>query len=101
MLCWQAIPGSMRLAPSAAPTPGHQSGALAMSQSFVLHSSPAKSGGSIRLPLALRWLRAMEMWLARRQGWQDLNSLDDRMLKDVGVTREQALRGARKPFWER
>jgi len=40
------------------------------------------------------------MWLARRQRWQDLNSLDDRMLKDVGITREQTLRGAGNPFWK-
>jgi uncharacterized protein YjiS (DUF1127 family) len=40
------------------------------------------------------------MWLARRQRWQDLNSLDDRMLKDVGITREQARRGAGNPFWK-
>jgi uncharacterized protein YjiS (DUF1127 family) len=38
------------------------------------------------------------MWLARRQGWQDLNLLDDRMLKDVGIPREQVIRNARQPF---
>jgi uncharacterized protein YjiS (DUF1127 family) len=48
----------------------------------------------------LSWLTVIEMWLARRRRWQDLNSLDDRMLKDVGITREQAYRGAGKPFWK-
>jgi len=29
-----------------------------------------------------------------------LKNLDDRMLKDIGLTREQAMREARKPFWK-
>ena len=70
-----------------------------MSQSIVLQQRPARSGAEIRLPMLWRAIGAVEMWLARRQGWQDLNSLDDRMLKDVGFTREQAFRGAGKPFW--
>jgi uncharacterized protein YjiS (DUF1127 family) len=51
--------------------------------------------------MLLGLVRAIDMWLARRQGWQDLNLLDDRMLKDVGITREQVVRNARQPFWER
>ena len=70
-----------------------------MSQSFVLQPYPAKSGARSRLPTLSRWIRAIDMWLARRQGWQDLNLLDDRMLKDVGITREQVIRTARQPFW--
>lgn len=69
-----------------------------MSQSFVLQRRRTKSGGGTGSPMWLSWLTAIEMWLARRQGWQDLNSLDDRMLKDVGITREQALRGTGQPF---
>ena len=34
------------------------------------------------------WVRSMETWLIRRQGWQDLNSLDDHLLRDVGFSRE-------------
>jgi uncharacterized protein YjiS (DUF1127 family) len=45
------------------------------------------------------WVHAIKVWLARRQGWQDLNLMDDRMLKDVGITREQVARNARQPFW--
>jgi uncharacterized protein YjiS (DUF1127 family) len=43
-------------------------------------------------------IRAIDMWLARRQGWQDLNLLDDRMLKHVGITRQQVVRKVRHPF---
>jgi uncharacterized protein YjiS (DUF1127 family) len=69
-----------------------------MSQSFVLQPYPARSGARSGLPVPSGWLRAISRWLARRQGWQDLNLLDDRMLKDVGITREQVVRNARPPF---
>ena len=37
--------------------------------------------------------------LARQRTRRALAQLDDRMLADVGITREQALREAEKPFW--
>jgi uncharacterized protein YjiS (DUF1127 family) len=69
-----------------------------MSQSFILQPRRARSGAKIRLPMLANLIRALDMWLARRQGWQDLNLLDDRMLKDVGITRQQVVRKARQPF---
>lgn len=46
------------------------------------------------LALALRWIdRARQRRL--------LAELDDRLLADIGITREDALREARKPFWRR
>jgi uncharacterized protein YjiS (DUF1127 family) len=69
-----------------------------MSQTFVLEPYPAKFGARSRLPMLSGWVQAINMWLARRQGWQDLNLLDDRMLKDVGIPREQVIRNARQPF---
>ena len=39
------------------------------------------------------------MWQRRRER-QALLELDDRLLEDVGVTREQALRQASKWFWQ-
>jgi uncharacterized protein YjiS (DUF1127 family) len=39
------------------------------------------------------------IWLNRRQGRRDLRELDDRLLADVGISREDALWEARKPFW--
>jgi uncharacterized protein YjiS (DUF1127 family) len=57
----------------------------------------------------LRWLGTVidrerrhqlrfELEKARQRGL--LKDLDDRMLKDIGLTREQAEREARKPFWK-
>jgi uncharacterized protein YjiS (DUF1127 family) len=45
------------------------------------------------------WIRTLEIWLVRRKGWQDLSQLDDRMLEDVGISREEVLWKAGKPFW--
>ncbi len=45
----------------------------------------------------LRWLcRAM----ARQRQRRALAELDDRLLRDVGLTRDQAQDEAHKPFWK-
>ena len=46
-----------------------------------------------------RWAGILAVWLDRRQGRQDLSTLDDRLLADVGISREKAFWEARKPFW--
>lgn len=47
-----------------------------------------------------RWIatlmRTHERWRQR----QDLRELEDHLLRDVGITREQAQYEASKPFWE-
>ncbi|MBN9560280.1 MAG: DUF1127 domain-containing protein [Alphaproteobacteria bacterium] len=45
---------------------------------------------------AIGWLR--EGWRRRRTRLY-LTQLDERMLKDIGVTRVEAAREAAKPFW--
>lgn len=46
--------------------------------------------------------RRRQLWVeldkARQRGL--LKDLDDRMLADIGIVREQADREARKPFWK-
>jgi uncharacterized protein YjiS (DUF1127 family) len=44
-------------------------------------------------------IHIIALWLNRRHGRQELRSLDDEQLKDVGISREDALREADKPFW--
>lgn len=57
----------------------------------------ALSNAAFNLPttayaVAVKWQKRAEM---RRH----LNELDDRLLDDIGITREQAGREAEKPFW--
>ena len=39
------------------------------------------------------------MWMARIRQRRQLVELDDRTLRDIGVSRDEALREAAKPFW--
>lgn len=41
----------------------------------------------------------LRIWIQRHRQRQRLASLSLRMLKDVGISPEQAAREARKPFW--
>lgn len=65
----------------------------------------------LRLPAVSAWSRVgavataaarlVRLWADRAQGRRALRHLDDHLLKDIGLTRGQALREAGKPFWER
>ncbi len=39
------------------------------------------------------------LWQRRHTQRRELGELDDRLLRDIGITREQAWREAGKPFW--
>lgn len=41
----------------------------------------------------------VSLWRSRYQERRALKKLDDRMLNDIGITRDQALEEANKPFW--
>jgi uncharacterized protein YjiS (DUF1127 family) len=45
------------------------------------------------------WIHDVWMWLSRRHAYQDLSSLDDRLLDDVGIPRE-VVRQLGKPPWQ-
>jgi uncharacterized protein YjiS (DUF1127 family) len=45
------------------------------------------------------WLRALGHMVERWQQRQTLIELDDHIVRDVGISREQAVREAQKPFW--
>jgi uncharacterized protein YjiS (DUF1127 family) len=48
------------------------------------------------------WLRTLGFWIDRSQQRRQLGELaelNDYLLKDIGVSREEAMREAEKPFW--
>jgi len=56
----------------------------------------ARAGGVMNLGYVLRMLRGMQDRHAARQA---LARMDDRLLADIGISREQALAEASKPLW--
>ena len=48
---------------------------------------------------AKRLLKTLEVWIDRVRQRRQLATLDDRMLKDIGITRIEANREIAKPFW--
>ena len=48
----------------------------------------------------LRWCAWCAWCSARSRQRQDLAQLDDRLLKDIGKTRQEAIAEAAKPFWK-
>ena len=44
-------------------------------------------------------LEALRTWQHRCHGRHALRHLDDRLLKDIGLSRAAAVREASKPFW--
>jgi len=45
------------------------------------------------------WIRAVWIWLSRRHAYQDLSSLDDRLLDDVGILREVVRQLGKARWW--
>ena len=43
--------------------------------------------------------RYVVVWARRRRQRQQLKDLDDHLLRDIGISRAQADREMRKPFW--
>ena len=64
-------------------------------KSVVLNQIGAKRDSKERLDYLAVWQR----WLQRYRSRRLLLQLDRGQLKDIGITREEALEEARKPFW--
>ncbi len=49
---------------------------------------------------AAQWvLGTLRQWRRRSREREQLSHMDERMLKDIGITRGEALRLSSKPFW--
>lgn len=76
-----------------------------MSRSYGHTSSaPLRTGGQINLLSLIGAgfslvLETALTWLQRDRDRRTLQSLDDRLLRDIGVSRAQVEDEARKPFW--
>jgi uncharacterized protein YjiS (DUF1127 family) len=46
-------------------------------------------------------IQTVGVWLERVAQRRALRELDDRLLRDIGKTRQQAARESAKPFWKR
>jgi uncharacterized protein YjiS (DUF1127 family) len=75
-----------------------------MSCGSATHSSSAlpkirvAQSATVHVPSPFAWIPALQWMHDRWQQRQALLKLDDRLLRDIGITREQAEREARKLF---
>jgi len=51
-------------------------------------------------PVGGQLLALMTVWFQRAHQRRQLAALDDRALRDIGISREQAQTEAAKPFWK-
>lgn len=64
----------------------------------------ARIDGALGIPHAPRALgvaRRLAAWIDIGAQRRRLAELDERMLRDIGISREDALREAGRPFWDR
>lgn len=58
-----------------------------------------RSGGWLLAREVRRGAEALDRWHQRGRSRRQLMALDDRMLKDIGISRAEAEAEYRKPFW--
>jgi uncharacterized protein YjiS (DUF1127 family) len=68
-----------------------------MISTHVGRPRPIAPKQSRRLRLGL--LALLELWSERRRQRRALLELSDHVLKDIGISRSEALQEGRKPFW--
>jgi uncharacterized protein YjiS (DUF1127 family) len=65
----------------------------------ALREQEGRSPKEVARHLVYRAAGIVKVWRRRAETRGDLACLDDRMLADMGLTRQQALAEIRKPFW--
>ena len=61
---------------------------------------PTRPVAEILLKAAVWLVLALLRWQELAQQRRRLLALDDRMLKDIGITRAEAMREGTRPFWD-
>jgi uncharacterized protein YjiS (DUF1127 family) len=61
-------------------------------------AKPVRALGKVRR-LAVKLLKIIVIWQDRAEQRHALGALNERMLKDIGVSHADAYKEARKPFW--
>jgi len=74
------------------------SGTFPPTDSSIAANDRVRSGLPAR-PSPLAWLATLKRMHERWRRRQALLELDDRLLRDIGITRAEANREARKSFW--
>ncbi len=59
----------------------------------------AHQAGKSIFNLPSRILDSLYLWQTRINERREMTELDERMLKDAGISREEILRETSKPFW--
>jgi uncharacterized protein YjiS (DUF1127 family) len=71
-----------------------------MPQSSTIQTHWLWSSNAAPLPTSVMgWIHDVCIWLSRRHAYQDLSSLDDRLLDDVGIPREVVRQLGKPPWW--
>ena len=75
----------------------------AMTGAPMLHSVASASRRAAPRKAGMAWVeeavRILSVWIERVEQRRRLATLPDRLLKDIGISRCDALHEARKPFW--
>ena len=67
-------------------------------------ATPLDARPSERTAPVVNWRSLLDIWAARarqRQALGELADLNDHILKDIGISRDDALREAGKWFWQK
>ena len=77
-------------------------GSLSLVPRIRAHADTRDTGDVIDLisKVARDALVLIEVWRETARQRRALSRLDDRMLRDVGLTREQVMRELGRPFWD-
>ena len=70
--------------------------------SYPLHSVVRRfrSRAGHQRPTLAKVVDVVATWHARSAERQQLQEMDDRLLKDIGITRTDAIAEGSKPFWQ-